>query len=586
MEKRLILAIVLIFLVLMGLQYFFVRRAPVPVSPPAPAAAAPTNPVPGTAGAIQQRPKTAPAEAKPAPDQPAAPVDLTAVAGQAEKDIVVDTPLYRAVWSNKGAVLKSWKLKKYQTVSGTSISWNKLPKLIWAKLKGKGASPQKESLKEDLELVPTLEGEIGRYPFSLGLEDAALMASLNGALFEASGAGLDLVEGAQGEVRFVYSDGATVRAEKTFSFTGGSYALKTDVKIWKNGQPVTASFLWGPGLGNIAPEETKQSFSASRGSAVYTGGKVIRMNEAKYKAGANAYNFVDWAAYEENYFVALFLMPPQRGQAAFLRESGEVAGGEVQAHFVYATGPTEAYIGPKDVDILKAYGHDAKKVISFGFFGSIAELLLAVVKFCHKLVPNWGVAIILLTLFIKIIFFPLTYSSTKSMAKMADLAPKIKALNAKYKKAKTDIDQRRQKQEEMMKIYKENGVNPAGGCLPLLIQLPVFWGVFRMLVVAVEFRHAPFALWITDLSVRDPLYVTPVLMGITQFISQKMTPTSADPSQAKMMLIMPFVMTIFFINFQSGLVLYWLTTNVLQIGQQALMNHLMHRHPTTGKARS
>ncbi|MGZ8896546.1 MAG: membrane protein insertase YidC, partial [Candidatus Aminicenantales bacterium] len=133
--------------------------------------------------------------------------------------------------------------------------------------------------------------------------------------------------------------------------------------------------------------------------------------------------------------------------------------------------------------------------------------------------------------------------------------------------------------EEMMKLYKEQGVNPAGGCLPLLIQLPVFWGVFRMLVVAVEFRHAPFMLWITDLSVRDPYYVTPVLMGITQYISQKMTPTSADPSQAKMMLIMPFVMTIFFINFQSGLVLYWLTTNVLQIGQQALMNKMMHRQP-------
>ncbi len=217
-------------------------------------------------------------------------------------------------------------------------------------------------------------------------------------------------------------------------------------------------------------------------------------------------------------------------------------------------------------------------------FGVIAEILLAVVKFCHKLVPNWGVAIILLTILIKIIFFPLTYSSTKSMSKMADLQPKIKALRAKYKKAKSDIEQRRQMNEEMMKLYKEQGVNPAGGCLPLLIQLPVFWGVFRMLVVAVEFRHAPFMLWITDLSVRDPYYVTPVLMGITQYISQKMTPTSADPSQAKMMLIMPFVMTIFFINFQSGLVLYWLTTNVLQIGQQALMNKMMHR-PALGKAR-
>ncbi|HMA54244.1 MAG TPA: membrane protein insertase YidC, partial [Acidobacteriota bacterium] len=208
------------------------------------------------------------------------------------------------------------------------------------------------------------------------------------------------------------------------------------------------------------------------------------------------------------------------------------------------------------------------------------------VKFCHKLVPNWGVAIILLTLLIKIIFFPLTYSSTKSMSKMADLQPKIKALRAKYKKSKTDIDQRRQMNEEMMKLYKEQGVNPAGGCLPLLIQLPVFWGVFRMLVVAVEFRHAPFMLWITDLSVKDPFYVTPVLMGITQYISQKMTPTSADPSQAKMMLIMPFVMTIFFITFQSGLVLYWLTTNVLQIAQQALINRMMHRQPPVKAAKA
>jgi YidC/Oxa1 family membrane protein insertase len=171
------------------------------------------------------------------------------------------------------------------------------------------------------------------------------------------------------------------------------------------------------------------------------------------------------------------------------------------------------------------------------------------------------------------------------MAKMADLQPKIKALRSKYKKAKTDIDERRKMNEEMMALYKQNGVNPAGGCLPLLIQLPVFWGVFRMLVVAVEFRHAPFVFWIQDLSMKDPLLITPILMGITQFISQKMTPTSADPSQAKMMLLMPFVMTIFFLNFQSGLVLYWLTTNVLQIGQQALMNKMMHRHPATGKAR-
>jgi YidC/Oxa1 family membrane protein insertase len=543
MEKRLILAIVLSFLVLMGYQHFVVKPNKPNVAPPVTPSATSTAPaVPGTAGAAQENRQAAPAETKPAPAVPAP--DLGAVAGQAETDVVVETSLYKAVWTNKGGVLKSWKLKNH-----------------------------KNSLKEDLDLVPAMAREIGRYPFSLGLDDAAFAGLLNSSLFEASQTALDLRDGASGELRFVFSDGASVKAEKAFRFTGGSYALEMEIRVWKDGQPVSPSVLWGPGIGNPTPAELKQSYNFSTGSAVYTGGKVIRMIERKYKAEQGAYNFVDWAAYEDNYFVALFVLPSQKGQAVFRKETA----GQAPAFFVYVTEPRRAYIGPKDAEALKAFGNDAKKVISFGMFGSIAEILLVVVRFFHNLIPNWGIDIILLTIVIKIIFFPLTYSSTKSMVKMADLQPKVKALRAKYKKSKSDIAQRRLMNEEMMKLYKEHGVNPAGGCLPMLIQLPVFWGVFRMLVVSIEFRHAPFALWITDLSVRDPYYVTPVLMGITQFISQKMTPTSADPSQAKMMLIMPFVMTIFFMNFQSGLVLYWLTTNVLQIGQQALINRMMHR---------
>ena len=152
---------------------------------------------------------------------------------------------------------------------------------------------------------------------------------------------------------------------------------------------------------------------------------------------------------------------------------------------------------------------------------------------------------------------------------------KVKSLKAKYKNAKRDIEERRRMNEEMMKLYKQHGVNPAGGCLPMLIQIPFFFGVFSMLRAAIEFRHSPWIFWIKDLSVQDPVYVTPILMGLTQFISQKMTPTSADPAQAKMMLLMPLVFTIFFLNFQSGLVLYWLTSNVLQIGQQYIMNRMM-----------
>lgn len=549
MEKRLILAIVLSFLVLFGYQALFNKANKPAAKPPVPAEAAPVSPVPGTVGQAPVETKPAVPEAKPAP----APVQQGAVAAPGETDVVVETSLYRAVWSNKGGVLKSWVLKKHLN-----------------------------SDKEPLDLVPVAAAEAGRYPFSLGLDDADLTRLLNGSLFEASTAGLEVSDGADGELRFVFSDGSSVQAEKVFRFDGGTYALDTEIRVWKNGQPVVPSVLWGPGISNLTPADLKQSFSASRGSAVYTGGKVYRMNERKFKPGENTYNFVDWAAYEENYFVAMFVLPSQKGQAAFLQETAE---GQAPVHFLYVTEPRRAFIGPKGIDDLKAFGHDAKKVISFGFFGSIAEILLAAVKSFHRLVPNWGVAIIILTLVIKILFFPLTYSSTKSMAKMAELQPKIKAIRAKYKKSKTDIEQRRQMNEEMMRLYKDHKINPAGGCLPLLIQLPVFWGVFRMLVVAVEFRHAPFALWITDLSVKDPYYVTPILMGITQYISQKMTPTSADPAQAKIMLFMPIVMTFFFKDFQSGLVLYWLMTNVLQIGQQAIMNKMMHRHPDAAKAR-
>ncbi|MGZ5498784.1 MAG: membrane protein insertase YidC, partial [Candidatus Aminicenantales bacterium] len=193
MEKRLIVAIVLSFLVLMGYQYFFVKPDKAPLNPPVTATAPPSTPVPGTAGAIQEQPKAVAAEAKPAPVLP--PQDLSAVAGRAENDIVVETSLYRAVWSNKGGVLKSWKLKTFK---------NKL----------------KTNLQEDLEMVPALAAQIGRFPFSLGLDDNALATLLNSSLFEVSGSGLELADGAKGEIRFVFSDGASVKAEKTYGFTG------------------------------------------------------------------------------------------------------------------------------------------------------------------------------------------------------------------------------------------------------------------------------------------------------------------------------------------------------------------------------
>ena len=536
MEKRIIIAIVLSILVLVLWQAFLVKDTkPVPASDVSAQVAGP-GPAPVE--------KTSPASLEKAPAVPsqAPAADLQAVSAAAEERGTVETSLYRAEWSNKGGVLTSWKLREH-----------------------------KNAAREDLELVPEAAVKSGRYPFALWAEDAAFAEAANAAVYKAAFPAPLLADGAKGEVRFEYADGSGLRIEKTFVLTGGTYEVGITVRAWRDGREIEPWLLWGPGIGNPSPAEMKQRFSSSTGAAVLAAGKVLRMDERKYKPETSAFSFADWAAYEENYYAALFVLPQRAGKAVFLKEVQD----GVSHFFLAADRPERAFIGPKELDDLKTFGREAKKIINFGFFGSIAEILLVGIKAIHKSVPNWGLAIIIMTFIIKIIFFPLTYQSTKSMAKMAELQPKIKALRAKYKEAKQDIGQRRQMNEEMMKLYKENGVNPAGGCLPMLIQLPVFWGVFRMLVVAVEFRHSPFAFWIKDLSVKDPLYITPLLMGATQFIQQKMTPSSADPAQARMMLLMPVIMTVFFMNFQSGLILYWLTNNVLQIGQQAIMNKMM-----------
>lgn len=546
MEKRLILAIVLSFAILVGYQLLIVKpqqQRTQAAGGPAVTAAEPlaAKPLPAAPPPAMTPEQTA----APAAEMPAA----AAVAADREDTVRVKTPLYEAVWSNKGAVLTSWQLTRFKA---------RLPK--------KAGDPI-----EPLEMVNRLSAELGRYPFSLVFdEDASLAERLNGALFQSSAAALDLRDGETGELRYVYSDGAGLRAEKVLKFKGGTYELGLEIHVWKDGREIEPRLLWGPGIGNPTPEEMKQRFSSSTGLAALGGGKVYRMDERKYKPEASAVSLLDWAAYEENYFAAVFFFPPRKGAAAFLKETTDTA----SSYYVAVSRPEMAFIGPKEFDTLKNLGRNAGKIVNFGLFGMISEVLLVAMKAFHRFIPNWGISIIILTIVIKILFFPLTYSSTKSMSKMAELQPKIKALRAKYKKSKTDIDQRRQMNEEMMRLYKEQGVNPAGGCLPMLIQLPVFWGVFRVLVVAVEFRHSPFALWITDLSVRDPYYVTPLLMGVTQYIQGKMTPSSADPSQARMMLIMPVVMTVFFLNFQSGLVLYWLVSNLLQIGQQALINRI------------
>ena len=552
--RRIILAIVLSLGVLLLWQYVFVKKAPETAPPPQPVAAQAAAPAPETETAGRPEAETAPAEER-ASDA------AEALNAETEEEIIVSTSLYTARWTNKGGVLLSWKLHHHKNEKDEALE------LVPAAAEASGVQP--------LALLEALD------PSRATIEELR-STPLNTALYEATGGNLSLKDGEKGVLRFRYADGRGLEAEKTFTFTGGRYDVGAAVTVRRGGRPADVRIVWGPGCGNPSEAELKQRFGAGAGASFLAGTKVYRVEEKKYKPESSVFNFLTWSAYDDNYFATIFLPETASGSASFLRFEN----GKTPFFFLAASAPRTIFIGPKEMGVLTALGSETKRVVRYGMFGFITEILFVSLRAIHKVVPNWGFAIIVLTILIKILFFPLTYSSSKSMARMADLQPKIKALRAKYKKAKTDIEQRRQMNEEMMKLYKEHGVNPAGGCLPMLIQLPIFWGFFRMLTVAIELRHSPWILWVKDLSVHDPTYVTPILMGVTQFISQKMTPTSADPAQARMMLIMPVVMTLFFLNFQSGLVLYWLTSNVLQIGQQALMNRMMQKKKVVSHGKS
>lgn len=543
--KKLILAIVLSFVVLVVWTKF--------IAPPPPTLGQPTE---NFSEQAQQPTQTILPQQKPSPKETPVPeqVDFESTTETSEKQIVIETSLFKSVWSNKGAVLKSWRLKEHLDEEGNP-----------------------------LELIPGRSAALDLFPFIINTDDPDFDNLINNAFFSVSNANLRLNDGESGEIRFEYSQEDGTKVEKIFKFTDGTYLFDMQINAWKNGMRVDPRLIWGPGLGNPTLASKGSRLGISGGIAVSSAGRVTHIDERKYNPETSAFNFVNWAAYVDQYFAAMFFPSPQNSSALFIKEEREGA----PYFFLSVNNVQKVYIGPKEFDRMVALGGDAKGIVRFGLFGMVSEILFRAMKAVHKTIPNWGLCIIIITLLVKIIFFPLTYKSTQSMSKMQELQPKIKAIKAKYKKAKQDTEQRRKMNEETMKLYKEHKVNPAGGCLPMLIQMPIFWGFFRLLMVSIEFRHAPFIFWIKDLSVMDPFYVTPVLMGITQYISQKMTPTSADSSQQKMMLIMPVIMTIFFMNFSSGLVLYWLTNNVLQIGQQYIMNRIRQNQKsgTHGKQR-
>ncbi len=282
---------------------------------------------------------------------------------------------------------------------------------------------------------------------------------------------------------------------------------------------------------------------------------------------------IGWTGFENRYFIAATILKENSGTELRLIKLRD----DLLAYRLVSSPVTifknnefrafySCYLGPKDLDILKTQGENLATILDFGWFDFVSKPLLIALKYSNKLTGNYGIDIIILTIIIKIIFFPLSHKSYKSMKKMQELQPMITKLRERYK------DDKERMNREVMGLYRSQKANPLGGCLPMLLQFPVFIALYKVLLVSIELRHAPFIFWIQDLSAKDPYYITPLLMGASMFIQQKMTPTAGDPTQAKMMLMMPVVFTFLFLSFPSGLVIYWLVNNVLSISQQLYTN--------------
>ncbi len=433
--------------------------------------------------------------------------------------IVVETPLYRAVLSTQGATIKEWILKKYLDDNGNQIK-----------------------LTPDQPRVP---------PLSIGFTEAF---SLSKAIFQTDAKDqIEVTEGERAVTFYFTQNDITVR--RTFHFYADHY--KVDVEEEVKGRPNYWVTL-GSGLGISGT----YGYGGHIGPVVLQFSDRIEIKPEKLMEPKIFREGLRWVAQEDKYFFSS-IVPPEGSVAKIWRDE---RGPLVAVNLSEETNRYILYIGPKEHDRLKTLGVGLEHIIDFGFFSILARPLFWILKFFYKLVGNYGWAIVLLTIVTRIPFIPLMNRGQKSIKKLQALQPKMNEIREKYKKDPKKM------QEEMMKLYRQYKVNPMSGCLPMLIQIPVFFALYKVLLIAIELRGAPFILWIDDLSKKDPYYILPIVMGITMYIQQRMTPTPADTSQQKFMKFLPLIFTFLFLNFPSGLVLYWLVSNILSIIQQWYVN--------------
>ena len=543
MERRVLLAIFLAFLTLYVWQAF--------VMPP---------PEPATADAPATSPAADPGLAPPPPpSEPTTPIVAEStssplVSESAEREVQVETDDVIATFTNRGGRLRSWRFKKHRDSAG-----------------------------EPFELVfhPDAATTAQALPFSLRVDDATVTRTLNDALYRVRSSPSAGGDASSAPLVFEYSDTAGLRVVKEFRFELTAYVLSVKVQAQQADRQLAPAIEWGPGLG-------KEPSGSGRYTLQPEGIVSVADDEERIPAASVAerptrQGDFQFAGIEDHYFLATALFPGN-STVTFQPVTGPVLPGEESGralmNFILQPGkqdePVRFYVGPKDFDRLAAVDRSLVRAINFGMFAVLVVPLLRALNWVNGFVGNYGWSIIFLTIIINLVMFPLRHKSVVSMRKMQEIQPEAKAIQDRYKNVKATDPAKQKMNQELMALYRERGVNPASGCVPMLLTLPVLLAFYSLLSTAIELRGAPFVGWIHDLSLYDPYYVTPVLMGITQVWQQRITPqTGVDPAQQKLMMFMPIMFMAFFLWAPAGVAIYWFVSNLWGIGQQYLTNYLI-----------
>ncbi len=570
-NSRLYIFFGLSLLIIVG--FYLIVPAPRPVAPPPPAsqpaqeAKAPAAGAPASAVAVPARPGAIPAGAK-----------------AAGKIITIDTPLYLAQVDTRGARLTSLKLKNYMQYK-RSLDWGDVlpPLRRWIPgVKGDDAAPV-EMVKHDLPGQDVLGLQF--------LGDDALTHAFTETVFSASTDSLTVAMGdKEGRTLTLRGSGpGGIAVEKQIVFRPDDYVLGYSVNLINYGaavKPMRVVNQFGQGP---AANDTSAQRGAQQGPIERDGGKIHKPDVGDIEDRL-VVKEPQWLGIADAYFVsAARALTPVAGGEYVAQSPPGVALEKKHRIPAYGIelpatdlGPQKMvsstfaiYLGPKSTDDMLKFGQRLEDSLDLTL-AFVAAPMLAMLRWFHSFTGNFGVAIILLTIVVRVVLFPLTYRGMVSMKRMQKLQPRMATLREKFK------GDRERMNKETMELYRKHKINPLGGCLPIVVQIPIFFALYSALISAIELRHAPFMLWITDLSAHDGLYVLPIIMGGTMFVQQRLTPTSMDPMQAKIMMWLPVVFSVFMLTFPSGLMVYWSTSNLLSITQQTIINRVKVPEPAEG----